>query len=174
MRKHLLVSDDLHPEPDIARALWTLQEARQRTLDALTGDLDPDADAGPGVNTVGTLLYHIAAIELDWLYAEVREEDYPEAAAVWFPQDVRTTAGQLTPVQGEALDRALERLAWVRTQLMDTFRTMTLHDYRRVRTLPPYDVTPEFVLAHLALHEAQHQGQILLLRRLNGQPAPRR
>ena len=42
---------------------------------------------------------------------------------------------------------------------------MTLDDYRRLRSLPDYDVTPEWVLHHLAQHEALHRGQIFTLKR---------
>lgn len=173
MRERLVLTTDLHSEPAISRALWTLQDARRRTLRAAAGEFDPDWSPPGDVNTVATLLYHIAAIELDWLYAEVREQDIPDSALAWFPKDVRDAAGRLSVIENEPVEHALARLAWVRALLLETFRGMTLEEFRRVRALPPYDVTPEFVLAHLALHEAEHMGQILMLRALAGRPAGR-
>jgi len=37
---------------------------------------------------------------------------------------------------------------------------MTLVEFSQVRTLEPYDVTPEYVLHHLMQHEAEHRSQI--------------
>lgn len=58
--------------PEIGTSLWTLQEARQRTsryLDGISQDvLDWDP---PGQRySVATLLYHIAVIEVDWLFID--------------------------------------------------------------------------------------------------------
>lgn len=156
-------------EGDIGRALWTLQETRQRTLRAVEGLFDPDF-APRELNSIGTLLYHIAAIELDWLVTEVREADFPPEAGAWFPLDVRDESGRLTKVEGESVDRSLDRLRWVRAQLLDTFGSMDLAEFRRGRELPDYTVTPEWVLSHLALHEAGHAGQVLQLRALQGKP----
>jgi len=41
---------------------------------------------------------------------------------------------------------------------------MNIHDFRRVRRLPDYDVTPEWVLHHLTQHEAEHRSEIGALR----------
>ena len=143
--------------------LSVLHEARARTL-AHLAERQPDLDRQPAVgHSAGTLLYHLAAIELDWLYAEVRQEPFSDEAGEWFPQDVRDGAGKLNVVTGEALERHLARLAWVRGQLEDTFRDMTLAEFRRARRLEAYDVTPEWVLMHLSLHEAHHAGQLALL-----------
>lgn len=37
-------------------------------------------------------------------------------------------------------------------------------EFRRVRSLPYYDVAPEWVLHHLMQHEAEHRSQIGSLR----------
>jgi uncharacterized damage-inducible protein DinB len=42
---------------------------------------------------------------------------------------------------------------------------MDYADFRRLRHLPKYDVSPEWVLHHLLQHEAEHRGQINLLKR---------
>ena len=43
---------------------------------------------------------------------------------------------------------------------------MTLDEFRRPRSLPQYDVTPEWVLHHLTQHEAEHRGHIQGLREI--------
>src|SRR5260370_6162242 len=91
--------------PDIGQALWALEDARRRTLEALAGLHEETLDWSPpaGGNTVGTLLYHIAAIELDWLYVEVLQapEPWPEEVTRFFPVEVRDEHGALTRLGGE-------------------------------------------------------------------------
>lgn len=157
---------------EIAPWLWALEDARGRTLAALEGLTPAVLDWTPpaGENTIGTLLYHIAAIELDWLQAEVLEQpDFPPEVAALFPLDVRDDAGRLTPCAGLDLAAHLDRLARTRARLLATFRSMTLAEFRRVRHLRDYDVTPEWVLHHLMQHEAEHRGEIGVVRLLAGQ-----
>jgi len=119
-----------------------------------------------GGNSIGSLLYHIALIEFDWLYAEVLggHEPYPADIVPLFPADARDADGRLAAVLAEPLDAHLERLALVRDRLLAVFRDMSAGEFRRARSLPQYDVTPEWVLHHLIQHEAEHRGHIGLLR----------
>ena len=78
-RDQLIVSPFADYDPVIGRWLWLLTDIRRRTLEVVAGMADdqlqwrPDAEA----NTIGTLLYHIVGIELDWLYVEILERpDY--------------------------------------------------------------------------------------------------
>jgi uncharacterized damage-inducible protein DinB len=122
----------------------------------------PDDEA----NTIGTLLYHIVAIELDWLYVEILERpDYGPEVVALLPHDVRGPSGRLTPVHGETLADHLARMAASRQLLLDALYPMTAADFYRVRCLDAYDVTPEWVLYHLMEHEAGHRGEIGELRR---------
>jgi uncharacterized damage-inducible protein DinB len=60
-------------EPVIGAALWRLEDARARTLRVLS-DMPPEnIDRDLGGNSIGTILYHVALIEADWLYAEILE-----------------------------------------------------------------------------------------------------
>jgi hypothetical protein len=52
----------------------------------------------------------------------------------------------------------------VRGLLLDGYQRMELAEFRRVRALEHYDVTPEYVLHHLMQHEAEHRSQIGALR----------
>jgi len=156
-------------EPEIGRLIWMLEDTRRRTKETLEGlsrdalDWTPDATA----NSIGALLYHLAAIEADWLYVEVLEtEAFPPVLVALFPEDVRDEAGRLVTARGMSLEDSLDRLDSVRGHLLAGFREMSLAEFRRVRELPDYDVTPEWVLHHLMQHEAEHRGQIGLLRDL--------
>jgi hypothetical protein len=66
--------------PALGAALWMMEDTRTRTLRALagiSGDLIDGVPAG-GDNSIGSLLYHLAAIEADWLYADILNSDYPD------------------------------------------------------------------------------------------------
>lgn len=66
---------------------------------------------------------------------------------------------------GVPLEAHLSRLSFVRQRFLERLLGVTLADYRRPRSLPDYDVTPEWVVHHLAQHEALHRGQTLTLKR---------
>jgi uncharacterized damage-inducible protein DinB len=153
-------------DPIIGAALWGLEDARQRTREALE-NFDPDrldALIDSRGHSASTLMYHIAAIELDWLYAEVLEQQPPQTIWQYFPHEVRDAQGRLTVVSGESLDSLWARLNAVRALVLETYKAMTIEDYRRPRSLERYDVTPEWVLHHLMQHEAEHRDELRRLR----------
>jgi uncharacterized damage-inducible protein DinB len=152
--------------PEIGRALWALEDARKRTWRVLEGLNEAIVDWIPsdGGHTVGTLLYHIAAIELDWLYVEVLESQWDAETARLFPYAVREADGRLTRVVGMTLAEHRARLDVVRGLLLAGFAMMSLDEFQRTRSLELYDVTPEWVVHHLCQHEAEHRGELGLLR----------
>ena len=165
-RRQNIVDTDLSQEPAIGQWLWALQDARQRTMEeldsvsvAMIDWLPPDNES-----SIGTVLYHMTDIEADWLYVEVLEQPLPSAVAALFPYATRDAQGRLTQVQGISRADHLKRLETVRNLLLAVFQPMTLAEFRRVRSLPHYDVTPEWVLHHLIQHEAEHRSQIGALR----------
>jgi len=164
--KYLVVDPTLHPEPAIGVWLWALNDARRRT-NLILHDLPAEAiDWRPAgsAQSIGSILYHLALIEADWLYTEVLEQPLPDQLAALFPYDARDQHGLLTAIHGVTLDQHLARLDTVRQHILATYRAMDLHDFRRVRHLPDYDVTPEWVLHHLTQHEAEHRSEIAALR----------
>jgi uncharacterized damage-inducible protein DinB len=160
-------------EPDIGRWLWALEDTRRATQVGLADITQPELDwTPPGEgNSIGTLLYHVAAIELDWLYTEVLEgrAPWPQEVADLFRVEVRDGQGRLSLIQGVGLSDHIYRLDVVREHLLEAFRVMTVHEFHQLRSFPAYDVTPEWVLHHLIQHEADHRGQIELLRSLAAQ-----
>lgn len=167
-RDQLLITPLTGYDPTIGRWLWLLDDSRRRTLEVLVGMAESALDWRPDdeANSIGTLLYHIVAIELDWLYIEILEQPTygPEVTAL-LPYDVRDAAGRLTPVSGESLESHLARMAASRQLLLDKLRSFTATEFYRVRRFDPYDVTPEWVLYHLIEHETGHRGEIGELRR---------
>lgn len=152
--------------PEMGRWLWALEDTRRRTKQAVEGIAQATLDWQGGGNGIGSLLYHIAAVELDWLYADTLAQEFPGNFRDWFPHDVRDQAERLVVVVGESLEHHLKRLDWVQGLLLEAFKKMSLEEFRRPKTLsdPERQVSPEWVLYHLIRHEATHQGQILMLR----------
>jgi uncharacterized damage-inducible protein DinB len=134
-----------------------------RELDHLTSVMIDWRPADNG-SSIGTVLYHLADIEADWLYVEVLEQSMPPEVAALFPYPTRDKQGRLTQVEGISLEQHLNRLETVRGLLLEVYEQMDLSDFRRVRSLENYEVTPEWVLHHLIQHEAEHRGQIGSLR----------
>jgi uncharacterized damage-inducible protein DinB len=161
MRETLLVIPLAGYPTEIGAALWRLQDARDRTL-RLLADLPPEyVDLDTDGNSIGTVLYHLALIEADWLYVEILEEPFPDEVKRLLPvENARDKGGILTLVRGETLEQHLGRLASIRSILLDRLRGMTTSDFSRARSLPHYDVSPAWVLHHLAQHEAEHRGEM--------------
>jgi uncharacterized damage-inducible protein DinB len=155
-------------EPQVGRLLWMLEDGRQRTKAGLVGLTDADLgwSPGPDQNSIGALLYHIAAIEADWLYTEVLEQEFPAEIAALFPRDVRDEEGRLAGTDELGLAAHVKRLDTVRGRLIAAFRGITRLELRRERELPDYTVTPEWVIHHLMQHEAEHRGEIGMVRAL--------
>lgn len=164
-RRQMVVTPLAATHPEIGRWLWMIENGRERTnwfIDRIDqGSLD--WQPAWSQHSIGTLLYHIALIEMDWLHVEVMGsidgQPYPDGMGDLFPYPVRT-GNQLTRVVGMPLSEHRERLAAVRRRLVDTYRTMTLDDFRRARAVQEGDVTPEWVLQYLFQHEAEHRSEI--------------
>jgi uncharacterized damage-inducible protein DinB len=154
-------------------SLWELEDTRRRTLESLEG-LDPGViDNVPTgfENSIGALLYHIAVIEADWLYADILGIDYPRWVYEAFPEEDRDEAGHLVPAR-RTLSEHLATLAHVRRELLEALSRQAPDEFTRTRTSGSGELTPQWVLHHLRQHEAEHRGQIQSLRTvLDAQPA---
>jgi uncharacterized damage-inducible protein DinB len=160
MRERLVVVEIPGYPAEIGAALWRLEDARSRTMRLLADVPQEYVDQETGGNTMGAILYHMADIEADWLYVEILEESIPDELRALFPVGARDEAGILSVVRGQTLEEHLARLATVRADLLARLRGMTAAEFRRPRNLPQYEVSPEWVLHHLAQHEAEHRGEL--------------
>ncbi len=153
--------------PLVGRFVAMFVDTRRRLHRDLEGIGPAELDATPawGANSIGTLLYHLAAIELDWTFSDllgVDEDGFPDGTGEWFPVDVREDNGRLSPVV-EPLRRHLDRLEWVRGHLLGTLSEMSDGDLDRTFNEGHPDNTEcggAWVLHHLMQHEAEHRGQI--------------
>lgn len=152
-------------EPQIGRWLWALEEVRRR-LQRDVSDISSsviDWATPRRVNSIGTLLYHIAVTEIDWLY-EIVQTSRPAPIQSILPWPARTKEGRLTPVIGAAMNEHIQRLDLTRSHLLEHFRVVDLEEFRHSYAQADYDITPEWVLSHLLDHESRHWGQILALK----------
>ncbi len=155
-------------DPEIGRWLWSLDDARQRTVTCLTGIHPAAIDwTSPAIdNTIGTLLYHIMAIEMSYVYEDVLGLGWSSELEPLILHDVRDDQGRLWAVQGISLPEHLARLQASRVLLHKVYQPMALAEFRRPRQTDEYAITPEWVLHHLMQHEAEHRGQMMEARRL--------
>jgi uncharacterized damage-inducible protein DinB len=166
-RLTLDVSDLGRADLRITDWLAGLRESRERTLVELEDVSDEllDVEVPNGPNTIGTLLYHIALIEADWLVADILgPESGVEIPAALFPLDDRDATGTLSVLRGEGLAEHLERLSRVRSLLESHLRDMPDGEFRRARSRDGYDVSAAWVLHHLLQHEAEHRAHIAWVR----------
>ena len=159
--------------PEIGRWMWALQEVRRRTL-RLVKDLDErilDWEGPDGrENAIGSLLYHIALVEMSWLYGDVMQrDDLPSTLKPDFPFGMQEADGHLTRVLGVPLAAHVARLNRSREVFLQEFRAISPDEWRRLRRPHDfekvnYEVTPEWAVFHLVEHEAGHAFQISALK----------
>ena len=150
-------------DPVIATWLWALQDTRQRSLTSFEGLDDQTVNWVPagGSNSIGSLLYHIAAVEMSWLYEDnLGADDFPQEIDSLMKYDVREDGEHLTSVIYESLNSHLERLSKRRQYFISALKGMSVEEFRRPRKMKDYKVTPEWVIHHLMQHETEHRGQI--------------
>jgi uncharacterized damage-inducible protein DinB len=157
--------------------LWAMEAVRRETIRAVEGidaaTLDWQGPDGRD-NSIGSLLYHIALVEMSWLYEDLKLlRDLPDRLRPDFPWPM-TGEGNLTPVLGVSLTDHLARLAKSRTAFLADLSETSDEDWRRRRRPADvaYEVTPAWAVYHLVEHEAGHLYQIRSIRRraANRQP----
>jgi uncharacterized damage-inducible protein DinB len=162
-----LALDPIADDPEVGRWLAALEDGRRDTLRELERvtpemlDWYPDAP----LNSIGTLLYHVALIEADWVITEILEltETPPEVGRL-LPWADRDDDGHLWRIEGQDLASHLDRLQGVRDFVLDRLRPMSNDEFHRIRRLEAYDVAPDWAVHHVLQHEAEHRSQICWLR----------
>lgn len=157
--------------PEIGRWLWALEEARRPTL-RITAELSQDALDWRGSdgleNSIGSLLYHLALVEMSWLHFDLLGlPKLPPELAGDYPWPFADAKRCLTHVSGVPLADHLGRLHRSRRIFLDHFRDMSLDDWHQPREFADRS-SPEWVVFHLIEHEAGHAFQISALARRFG------
>src|SRR5690606_22457837 len=127
-----------------------MQETRRGVLQDVEGLSQEMLDwRGEGglENSIGALLYHVAAVEASWLYEDLLLEDVPDFLAELFPHE--PDGERILPqVPGEPLQAHLARLKVTREHFMEQLREMSLDDWKTTRQPPGMDyiVTPAWAV----------------------------
>ncbi len=151
----------------IGRWLWALDDSRERTKRLVAGLTLRQLDTVPTglTNSIGTLLYHIALIEADYLCVDVlgmKEDTLLEELLPLFPLDVRDDRDRLCVMAGISAAEHIARLDAVRAAVVKTYSSMTMTELDSTRELVTWGfvVSPAWVIYHLTQHEAEHRGEI--------------
>ena len=152
-------------DAEIGRWLAALEEVRHDTMQVLREIPAEAVDRAPGDggDTVGTVLYHVALVEVDWVFSDVLDEQ-DRIPRDLFPFEDRVEDGHLMPVLGESMERHLERLADTRTLVLDVLGSMSPQDYHRAHVRERFDVAADWVVFHLIDHEVEHRVRLSTLR----------
>lgn len=164
-RKHTLECDE-SLSPRVARWFSQMEEVRKKLLKTIAKMSDDELDFTPderNVETIGTLLLHIAAVEWSWIFEDIdgKEMSFEEWKFA-FPLRPEVTLPQL---KGQGKKFYINRLNNVRHDVYQ--RLLKLNDSdvdRMVGTEEKYSI--EWILFHIIEHEITHLGQIILLSRL--------
>jgi hypothetical protein len=145
--------------PEVGLALWSLEDARARTLGYLNGTGDAVVNWTPTSQRygIGTLLYHIVVFEMDWLFADLLGEPLPPEVEAVLPYNLLAADGSYTMVVGESLAVHVARMERTGSILLGALRTMSEEDFQRLREFDT-PASPRWIVHHLAQHEAEHRG----------------
>jgi uncharacterized damage-inducible protein DinB len=166
---------DLEPAsgyaPQIGLFLAQMENVRLGTKRYIEG-LTPEQLAwhpNPKIESIGTLLLHIAAVEFSWILEDIFKRPMGQEWEIAFP--IRVGIRQ---VSGQPLEYFVDKLDAVRGEVRSALATLA--DSELDRTIIPQDsagaaqethgYTIRWILHHLAEHEAHHRGQIAVMKRL--------
>ena len=158
-----LTLEPIADDPEVGRWLAALEDGRRDTLRELEPVTPEMIDWYPEapLNSIGTLLYHIALVEADWVINEILElPDYPADIKRLLPWPDREDDRHLWRTDGQDLAVHLDRLDGIRRFVFDRLQPMTNDEFHRVRELEAYDIAPDWAVHHVIQHEADHRSHV--------------
>jgi uncharacterized damage-inducible protein DinB len=165
----------LSPHPGLSTGigyyLSGMEEVRQQVRVAVTG-IESDAFARPpflGAHSIGALVMHIGEAEWWWMQCNVAGHQLTEEdrnAPYWDVLEDPEAFAQ----HGYTPEFCLLELDKIRNQTRDVLFSYGDKDLERIITVErrgeAFEYSLRWILHHLIDHEAQHKGQILMLKRL--------
>ena len=152
--------------PRVAFLFSMMDKTRERLLRSVDGLSDEELDYSPDmehVETIGTLLLHIAGVEWSWIFEDIdgEEMDYEK----WKYAFALREEG-LSQLTKQGLQFYIDRLAEVRSQVFLRLRNLDDSNLHVLVDVGSAEVSVEWILFHILEHEAMHIGQISVLKRL--------
>jgi uncharacterized damage-inducible protein DinB len=175
---------DLSPErgltPEVGRWFAALEEVRLGTF-LFLHDLAPEQlswTPGPEMNSIGTLLNHIAESEAFWILERIGGRPLPAERRELYRMDVfgvphvpqapRASTAFFIGILSDLRTETQEVLAGITDQDLDGKRVW--NDPHRPEDQEVFTV--RWILNHVLLHEAHHRGEIAMTRRMLGAGPP--
>ena len=158
---------------EIGFYLGGMEEVREQLLEAVEGMTDEHIGrpAVPGAHAIGALVLHIGEAEWYWMQCVVSGHILTEddrRAPFW---DVLKDPQSFSDKSYSA-EFCLNEIKKLREQTHETLAAFKDSDLERIFSIERGGETHErslrWTLHHLIDHEAQHKGQILMLKRLQG------
>ncbi len=159
--------------PEIGFYLGGMEEVREQLREAVEAMSDDHIGrpAIPGAHSIGALVLHIGEAEWYWMQGVVSGQkvtDQIRSAAFW---DVLKDPRRLSE-KGYPAEFCLNEIKKLREQTHETLAAFKDADLERIFSIERrgeiHERSLRWILHHLIDHEAQHKGQILMLKRLQG------
>ena len=153
--------------PKIALFYAQMQAVRARLLRVLGKLPEPILDFTPQertIESVGTLLLHIAAVEWSWIFMDIdkQEMDFDK----WKYGFALRKDVNLPQIKGKSKEFFITLLEEVRKQVHDRLKQFKDEDLEILIDSDDEKCSIEWIIHHIIEHETMHIGQILLLKRL--------
>lgn len=170
MTNVIKIASEVGFTPRIGTYVAQLEEVRERTR-RYTDGLSPRQLAwhpGPDVESIGTLLIHIAAVEVSWIQEDLLRRPMGEEWKIAFPIRFGLTQVSDRPLEffWDKLDTARVETRAALTNLTDVDLDRAVVPLDQEGSTNPGQFTIEWILYHLVEHEAHHKGQIAVMKRL--------
>lgn len=164
-KRKIILEKDKELTSRVAALYSMMEKVRDRLLRRIESLSDVDFDYSPlgrQIETIGTLLLHIAAVEWSWIFEDIGDtamdyEKWKHAFAL------REDIDQLT---GQDKQFYLDRLSEVREEVYAWLKQIDDEKLDELIALGDAKVSIEWILFHLIEHEAMHIGQISILSRM--------
>ena len=162
--RYTLQKEDALPA-DLALLLAQMIEVRSKLLGIIDTITEETLDFTPSdrkIETIGTLLLHIAAVEWSWILEDIYEKEFDyEKWKHAFP--LRSTVN-LPQLKKQGKKFYLKKLSKVRDKAFE--KLSEEKNLSRIVTIKNNEYSIEWILFHLIEHESIHIGQINFLIRL--------
>ena len=165
--KAIQLKKDHELSPQVSQFYSYMVEVRQYLLKMINDVDDVMLDYTPDertVETIGTLLLHIAGVEWSWIVADIEGKEIPYEK--WKHAYALSEDVNIPQLVGKGVEFYLNRLKEVRNEVYEKLKEFTDDDLNRIVEIEGKKFSIEWILYHVIEHEAMHLGQISLLKRL--------
>jgi len=162
-----LNKEDKELAPRIATFYSFFTEVRGYLLKMIVDIDDEMLDFTPDertVETIGTLLLHIAGVEWSWIIADIEGKEIPFEK--WKHAYALSKDVDIPQLVGKGIQFYKDKLDNVRKEVFDKLKDFTDDDLERIVEIEGKKFSIEWILYHVLEHEAMHLGQISLLKRM--------